>query len=94
MKKTSVFGRLAPTIVFFALSATMSMAQTNPKPGYVVTNDGDTRGIRGTEILIRFSLHSENRENDSLLSFSLIRNLSVQYVVLLFITNFRIRLSN
>lgn len=29
----------------FAISATIAMAQTNPKPGYVITNNGDT--IRG-----------------------------------------------
>ena len=45
MKKISFFGRLAFTIFFFALSATMTMAQANPKPGYVITNKGDT--IRG-----------------------------------------------
>ena len=46
MKKISLYGRLAFSIVLFALSATVTMAQTNPKPGYVITNDGDT--IRGS----------------------------------------------
>jgi hypothetical protein len=30
----------------FAISAAIAMAQTNPKPGYVITNNGDTiKGI-------------------------------------------------
>lgn len=36
------------SVLFFllAVSATVAMAQTNPKPGYIITNDGDTiRGI-------------------------------------------------
>ena len=46
MNKTSVFVRLVLTIILLALSVTMSMAQTNPKLGYVITNNGDTiRGI-------------------------------------------------
>jgi len=45
MKKISFFGRQAIAIVFFAFSTTMTMAQTNPKPGYVIKNNGDT--IRG-----------------------------------------------
>ena len=32
--------------VLLAISATATMAQINPKPGYVITNNGDT--IRGT----------------------------------------------
>ena len=34
MKKISLYGRLAFSIVLFALSATVTMAQTNPKPAY------------------------------------------------------------
>ena len=39
MKKFFLFALLA-------ISATATMAQINPKPGYVITNNGDT--IRGT----------------------------------------------
>jgi len=45
MKKTSLFSRLVLSIVYGGISATMTMAQTNPKPGYVIKNNGDT--IRG-----------------------------------------------
>ena len=44
MKKISQFGRLILTILL-AISAIVTMAQTNPKPGYVIKNNGDT--IRG-----------------------------------------------
>ena len=33
------------TVVLLAVFAVATMAQTNPKPGYVITNNGDT--IRG-----------------------------------------------
>lgn len=39
MKKTILY-------VVLAISATLTMAQTNPKSGYIITNNGDT--IRGT----------------------------------------------
>lgn len=42
MKKTSLFGRMALTIILMAVFATAAMAQTNPTPGYVITNNGDT----------------------------------------------------
>ena len=45
MKKISLFERLILTTVLLAIFATTTMAQTNPKPGYVITNNGDT--IRG-----------------------------------------------
>ena len=45
MKKMNLFRRLVFTIVLLAISATVTMAQTNPKPGYIITNNGDT--IRG-----------------------------------------------
>ena len=45
MKKISLFGRSILTIVLLAIFATTTMAQTNPKPGYIITNNGDT--IRG-----------------------------------------------
>ncbi|MBR5084599.1 MAG: hypothetical protein IKX33_08360 [Prevotella sp.] len=45
MKKTFLFGRLVFTVVLLAVFAVATMAQTNPKPGYVITNNGDT--IRG-----------------------------------------------
>ena len=46
MKKINLFGRLAFSIVLFTFFAPVTMAQTNPKPGYIITNDGDTiRGI-------------------------------------------------
>ena len=45
MKKISLFRRLIPTAVLLAVFATATVAQTNPKPGYVITNDGDT--VRG-----------------------------------------------
>lgn len=45
MKELILYRRLAPTIVLLMLSTTKIMAQTNPKLGYVITNDGDT--IRG-----------------------------------------------
>ena len=45
MKKVILFGRLILTIILLAVFATVTMAQTNPKPGYVITNNGDT--IRG-----------------------------------------------
>ena len=45
MKKISLFGRLILTTVLLAISAIVTMAQTNPKPGYVIKNNGDT--IRG-----------------------------------------------
>ena len=45
MKKISLFGRSILTIVLRAIFATTTMAQTNPKPGYIITNNGDT--IRG-----------------------------------------------
>ena len=45
MKKISLFRRLILTIVMLAIFAAMTMAQTNPKPGYIITNSGDT--IRG-----------------------------------------------
>ena len=45
MKKICLFGRLILTTVLLAISAIVTMAQTNPKPGYVIKNNGDT--IRG-----------------------------------------------
>ena len=45
MKKTSLFGRLVLAIVFGGISTAVTMAQTNPKPGYIITNGGDT--VRG-----------------------------------------------
>ena len=46
MKKINLFGRLVICIVLFTFFAPVTMAQTNPKPGYIITNDGDTiRGI-------------------------------------------------
>ena len=46
MEKTSLIGRLILAIAMLAIFATTTMAQTNPKPGYIITNDGDTvRGI-------------------------------------------------
>lgn len=45
MKKISLFGRSILTIVLLAIFAKTTMAQTNPKPGYIITNNGDT--IRG-----------------------------------------------
>lgn len=45
MIRSIIFGRLAFTIVLLTFSVTVSMAQTNPKPGFVITNNGDT--IRG-----------------------------------------------
>ena len=41
----NLFRRLVFTIVLLAISAIVTMAQTNPKPGYVIKNNGDT--IRG-----------------------------------------------
>ena len=45
MKKISQFGRLILTIFLLAISAIVTMTQTNPKPGYVIKNNCDT--IRG-----------------------------------------------
>ena len=45
MKKMNLFRRSVFTIVLLAISAIVTMAQTNPKPGYVIKNNGDT--IRG-----------------------------------------------
>ena len=45
MKKTSLFSRLVLSIVYGGIFTTVTMAQTNPKPGYVIKNNGDT--IRG-----------------------------------------------
>ena len=45
MKKICLFGRLILTTVLLTISAIVTMAQTNPKPGYVIKNNGDT--IRG-----------------------------------------------
>ena len=42
MKKISLFGRLIHSIVLLAISAMTTMAQTNPKPGYIITSNGDT----------------------------------------------------
>ena len=46
MKKTILFRRLVLTFVLLVVFTTMAMAQTNPKPGYVITNNGNTvRGV-------------------------------------------------
>ena len=39
MKKMNLFRRLVFTIVLLAISAIETMAQTNPKPGYIITNN-------------------------------------------------------
>ena len=68
MKKNNLFGRLVLTIVSLALYATVTMAQTNPQPGYVITNKGDTvRGIidfRTNEKLSKECVFWANGENE------------------------------
>lgn len=63
MKKT--------VFIFYSLffSVALSMAQTNPKPGYVITNAGDTvRGIldfRTNEVLSKKCVFRANGESES-----------------------------
>ena len=45
MKKGFLYRRLVLTIILMMFSVTMTTAQTNPKPGFIITNNGDT--IRG-----------------------------------------------
>ena len=69
MKKISLFSRLIITIVLLAIFDATTMAQTNPKPGYVITNDGDTiRGnidFRTNEKLARQCLFQANGGSES-----------------------------
>ena len=55
--------------VLLTISATVSMAQTNPKPGSIITNSGDTiRGIidfRTNDVLSKKCVFWANGESDS-----------------------------
>ncbi len=46
MKRIIISSRLALAIVLLTITATVATAQTNPKPGFIITNNGDTvRGV-------------------------------------------------
>ena len=68
-KKNNLIGRFAVTLVLLALFAAVTMAQTNPKAGFIITNNGDTvRGIldfRTNEMLSKKCLFRANGESES-----------------------------
>ena len=63
MKKTLII------LYSFLFSVALSVAQTNPKPGFIITNAGDTiRGIldfRTNEVLSRKCVFQANGDNES-----------------------------
>ena len=69
MKKIILFKRLVFTVVLLAVFAAVAMAQTNPKPGFIITNNGDTiRGIvdfRTNEMLSKKCVFQANGESES-----------------------------
>ena len=68
-KKNNLIGRFAVTLVLLALFATVTEAQTNPKAGFIITNNGDTvRGIldfRTNDMLSKKCLFRANGESES-----------------------------